>query len=90
MQILFLIYYRGLKNIHFEIISRKIIEIFPSEVASAYYVAPLTDGPYQKIAKGKLVDRYRNRVRELRHLGIIESPKNIKNQANDEIKIGKL
>lgn len=89
LQILFL-YYRGLKNIHFEIISGKIIQIFPSEVASAYYIAPQTDGPYQKIAKGKLVDRYRNRVRELRHLGIVESPKNIQNQINEEIEIGKL
>lgn len=90
MQILFFVYYRSLKNFHFEIISRKIVEIFPSEVASAYYVAPQIAGPHQKIAKGKLVDRFRNRVRDLRQLGIIESPKNIKNQADDEIKIGKL
>ena len=88
MKVLF-ICYRGLKNIHFEIISRKITEIFPREVAAAYYVAPQTDGPYQKIAKGKLVDRYRNRLRELRQLGIVESPKNFKNQPNEELEIGK-
>ena len=90
MEILFVVCYRGLKNIHFEIISRKITEIFPSEVASAYYVTSQTDGLYPKIAKGKLVDRYRNRLRELRQLGILESPKNFKNLPNEEIEIGKL
>jgi len=34
-----------------------------------YYVAPLDEGPSQKISKGKLVDKYRNLRKALRAAG---------------------
>lgn len=59
-----------LTNHQLENIANKIIEIFPSEVKETYYVPPLRkalskDGK-PGIAKGKLVDKYRNCQYQLR------------------------
>ncbi|XP_011704953.1 PREDICTED: uncharacterized protein LOC105460216 [Wasmannia auropunctata] len=60
-----------LKNEHFEFIAMQIIKIFPTENISIYYCPPKTEGPQQKISKGKLVDCYRNKLRDCRKCGLI-------------------
>ncbi|XP_048514049.1 uncharacterized protein LOC125501699 [Athalia rosae] len=58
------------KNHHFDELANKIIGLFPSETKEIYYVAPHTEGSQQKISKGKLVDAYRNRLRQLKKAGL--------------------
>lgn len=50
----FLSFFR-VKNSEFEEIALSIVKQFPTESAESYYIAPLTEGPCQKISKGKLV-----------------------------------
>lgn len=73
-----------MKNEHFEFIASQIVKIFPTENINIYYVAPKTEGPQQKISKGKLVDCYRNKLRECRKCGII-SRKRKKSESDEEI-----
>ncbi|XP_036148758.1 uncharacterized protein LOC105835274 isoform X2 [Monomorium pharaonis] len=74
----------SLKNEHFEFIATQIVKIFPTENISVYYVPPKTEGPQQKISKGKLVDSYRNKLRECRKCGIINK-KRKKSQDDEDI-----
>ncbi|XP_024887759.1 uncharacterized protein LOC112464792, partial [Temnothorax curvispinosus] len=74
----------SLKNEHFEFIATQIAKIFPTENSSIYYVAPKTEGPQQKISKGKLVDSYRNKLRECRKCGLINR-KRKRSQDDEEI-----
>jgi len=39
-----------------------------------YYVPPLIEGPFQKISKGKLPDRYRNVRKALKKAGATAVP----------------
>lgn len=45
-----------LNSTHFTILADKIVELFPDENQDTYYVPPKSEGPQQKILKGKLVD----------------------------------
>lgn len=72
--ILFIFFFR-VYNHEWESLSKKIVQAFPTELAGAYYVAPLTEGPSQKISKGKLVDRFRNNLRLLKTAGLLPKKK---------------
>ncbi|XP_032680381.1 uncharacterized protein LOC116848416 isoform X2 [Odontomachus brunneus] len=52
----------------FALVSRKICQLFPTETEDTYYFKPYTNGPYQKNAAGKLVDKVRNTKTLLRKL----------------------
>jgi hypothetical protein len=55
---------------------------------TTYYIAPQTHGPIHVIAKGKLVDRYRNKKRKLLELGLIPVTKESKLQDVHNIQQG--
>ncbi|KAK3915211.1 Spore wall protein 3 [Frankliniella fusca] len=57
-----------LKNEDFELLSKKIEEAFPGELASIYYLAPFSEGQSQTISKAKLPTRYRNVLKKEREL----------------------
>lgn len=61
-----------LLNADFDILSKKIQNLFPNEQQAFYYVPPKSEGPSQKISKGKLPDFYRNKLDECRQIGLIE------------------
>ncbi|XP_011706165.1 PREDICTED: uncharacterized protein LOC105461364 [Wasmannia auropunctata] len=61
-----------LSNADFDILSQKINYLFPNEQQAFYYVPPKSEGPTQKISKGKLPDFYRNKLDECRQLGLIQ------------------
>lgn len=61
------------KNCDFEFLAKKIVEVFPCENASTYYVPPipkrLSRGQHKSITSGeKLVDKYRNKIEQYRVL----------------------
>lgn len=49
--------------------------MFPTEETYTYYVPPVTEGPHQKISKGKLLDKFRNSLRQLNVNGVKNSTK---------------
>lgn len=63
-------------------LSNKIVELFPSEIQETYYLQPVRkrDSRDNKagIAKGKLVDKFRNRLTFLREAGLLPSRESIK------------
>ncbi|XP_077271530.1 uncharacterized protein LOC143902471 isoform X2 [Temnothorax americanus] len=54
----------------FGFVSKKICEVFPTEAEDTYYYLPFTNGPSQKNAAGKLVDKVRNTKSLLKKLGV--------------------
>ncbi|XP_031329053.1 uncharacterized protein LOC116160061 [Photinus pyralis] len=69
--------FERLTNFHFNAICDKIIETFPKEVKEAYYTPPIKKRQSRDnkpgIAKGKLVDKYRNKLTFLRKAKILPS-----------------
>lgn len=70
-----------LLNVDFDILSQKIRNLFPNEQQGFYYVPPKSEGPSQKISKGKLPDFYRNKIDECRQSGLI--PRKRKSTCSD-------
>ena len=70
-----------LQNHHYELLGQLVCKLFPNENLSIYYVHPKTEGPNQKISKGKIPDAYRNKLRILRNAEIIPR----KRKQNDNI-----
>lgn len=66
------VYRTRLVNADFKSLSQKIQNLFPNEQQAFYYVPPKSEGPCQKISKGKLPDFYRNKLDECRQIGLIE------------------
>lgn len=70
----FLLFYRILSNNDIEILAIKISDMFPNETSETYYVPPTKlpygEGTKVSIARGKLVDKYRNQLRDLRNYGL--------------------
>lgn len=68
----------------FEILSEKIVELFPTETKSTYYIPriPATNTPSKTAinAKGKLIDKYRN----LRRLYNLNDRLNISSTSSNE------
>lgn len=67
-------------NNEIEIIATKISELFPNETSETYYVPPtkllFNETIKVSIARGKLVDKHRNTLRELRKCGLFVKNKN--------------
>lgn len=74
------------KNSEFEEIALKIVKQFPTESTQTYYIAPLTEGPRQRISKGKVVDKFRNSLRLFRSVDLLPEKKNNEdsNEFSDE------
>lgn len=60
------------------------MKIFPNE-PSIYYVAPKTEGPPQKISKGKFPDFYRNKLDECCSLGLVKKRKRPDSSSEEEL-----
>lgn len=81
----FLLFYRILSNNDIEILAIKISDMFPNETSETYYVPPTKlpygEGTKVSIARGKLVDKYRNQLRDLRNYGLFtKSTNRLQNQ----------
>lgn len=73
-----------LVNGDFDILSQKINKLFPNERQAFYYVPPKSEGPSQKVSKGKLPDFYRNKLDECRQIGLVQKKrKRIDDNIND-------
>lgn len=63
--------FRHLKNEDFFVISKNINILFPNEKQSIYFIPPVSVRSSRQnksiIARGKLVDKYRNKVREFKY-----------------------
>jgi len=59
-------------NADFDVLSKKIRNLFPNEQQAFYYVPPKSEGPSQKVSKGKLPDFYRNKLDECRQIGLTQ------------------
>ena len=64
-----------LKKKHFDIISDKIIALFPNEEKALYYAAPYSLSPYQTHARGKIRNIYYKTLTEYRNLNMIPKKK---------------
>lgn len=64
----------------YEILAKKICSLFPTGGLEIYYVEPKTEGPQQKISKGKIPDSFRNKLRVLRDLDVLP---NKRRKSND-------
>ncbi|KAB0803451.1 hypothetical protein PPYR_00421 [Photinus pyralis] len=64
-----------LSNEHLEELTSKIINLFPTEKAEIYFVKPVkkinSKFSRSQVARGKLVDRYRNSRTKLREAGLL-------------------
>ncbi|XP_043478594.1 uncharacterized protein LOC122508962 isoform X2 [Leptopilina heterotoma] len=58
-----------MQNHHFNILAKKIVEVFPKEDERIYYIPPKTDGPQQLLSRGKLPDKYRNWITAQKKIG---------------------
>ncbi|XP_024883588.1 uncharacterized protein LOC112462188 [Temnothorax curvispinosus] len=76
-----------LTNADFDILSQKIRNLFPNERQAFYYVPPKSEGPSQKISKGKLPDFYRNKLDECRQIGLIQKKRKKTGEDIDELDI---
>ncbi|CAH0550863.1 unnamed protein product [Brassicogethes aeneus] len=69
--------FRRLSNQDFRILSQKIVSEFPNELPQVYFASPIKKRNSREkksgIARGKLVDKYRNRLTFLREAGILSS-----------------
>lgn len=65
-------YYSPVDKHDFQNLARDIVELFPSETTSLYYVPPISkkNSRNQKSVpvRGKLVDKYRNKVRQSKRI----------------------
>ncbi|KAJ8909691.1 hypothetical protein NQ315_011425 [Exocentrus adspersus] len=66
-----------MSNSDYAVLARKIQELFPCEISEAYYLPPVKkrDSRDNKsgVAKGKLVDKFRNKLTFLREAGLLPS-----------------
>ncbi|KAF0744257.1 Uncharacterized protein FWK35_00022210, partial [Aphis craccivora] len=66
-------------DLFFRKISDLIVQVFPKEHKSVYFIPARSEGPTQTHAKGKLIERWKNVARRLRAIGAISSSSAIKN-----------
>lgn len=63
----------SLANDDFLHIAEEIVKLFPTEVTTTYYIPPipkkLSRIGKSTISRGKLVDKYRNKIRALKFIG---------------------
>ncbi|XP_060868012.1 uncharacterized protein LOC132943173 [Metopolophium dirhodum] len=64
-------------DLFFRKISNLIVEVFPKEQKSIYFIPAKTEGAHQSHAKGKLIERWKNVARRLRSVGVLSVVKNI-------------
>lgn len=76
-----------LLNADFDILSQKIRNLFSNEQQAFYYVPPKSEGPSQKISKGKLPDFYRNKLDECRQIGLVQSKRKRTDKNIDDLDI---
>jgi hypothetical protein len=57
-------------------------------VQETYYVCPLSQGPGQKISKGKLPDKLRNKRKAMKSLGILDASSSQQQQQHDDGLVG--
>jgi len=66
------LFFRPLKNEDFDSLFKEIKELFPTETCSTYYVPPIAKKFSRNnksiTSRGKLVDKYRNKIRDYRKL----------------------
>lgn len=76
---MYYIFYRILSNREIEILATKIVDLFPNESIPTYYVGPIkifVNGVMKSgIAKGKLIDKHKNALRELKKVGLFKKSK---------------
>ncbi|XP_067210300.1 uncharacterized protein [Linepithema humile] len=65
----------------FQIVSKKLCELFPTETEATYVYEPFANGPKQKNIGGKLADKVRNIKSMLRRLGAL-NPANYHKYSN--------
>ncbi|XP_016661383.1 uncharacterized protein LOC100571824 isoform X2 [Acyrthosiphon pisum] len=66
-------------DLFFRKISDLIVQVFPEEHKSVYFIPARSEGPTQTHAKGKLIERWKNVARRLRTVGAISSSSVVKN-----------
>ncbi|CAI6355089.1 unnamed protein product [Macrosiphum euphorbiae] len=69
-------------DIYFHKIADLIVEIFPKEIKSIYFIPARHEGTSQTHSKGKLVERWKNVARKLRSLGAIDYERGKKENIN--------
>ncbi|XP_032689890.1 uncharacterized protein LOC116853121 [Odontomachus brunneus] len=72
---------------NFDVLSQKIRALFPNEQQAFYYVPPKSEGPSQKVSKGKLPDFYRNKLDVCRQIGLIKMKKTDENIDDSNIEL---
>lgn len=72
-------------NNDFDILSQEINKLFPNERQAYYYVPPKSEGPSQKVSKGKLPDFYRNKLEECRQIGLVQRKRKKSDDNNDDL-----
>lgn len=67
--------FRFLSNASWDVLSDKIVELFPYEEKTSYYIPPVKkfQSKFNKsgIARGKLPDKYKNELALLREAGVL-------------------
>ncbi|CAI6377814.1 unnamed protein product [Macrosiphum euphorbiae] len=58
-------------DLYFRKIADLIVEVFPKEQKSVYFIPAKTEGAHQAHAKGKLIKRWKNVDRRLRSVGVL-------------------
>ncbi|XP_045460500.1 uncharacterized protein LOC123670948 [Harmonia axyridis] len=78
--------FRRLTNEDFRRLSKHIVELFPGELHQVYFTSPIkkrnSKDNKSGVARGKLVDKYRNRLTFLRKSGIISAKYTDKEEIN--------
>lgn len=78
---------RRLTNEDFNRIADNIITVFPKEVKTTYFIEPLKKKFSKEnksgFARGKLTDKYRNRLTFLRKAGLISSQREASHSSDD-------
>ncbi|XP_050061989.1 uncharacterized protein LOC126551885 isoform X2 [Aphis gossypii] len=62
-------------DLFFRKIADLIVEVFPKEQKSVYFIPAKTEGLHQAHAKGKLIERWKNVARRLRSVGVLSTVK---------------
>lgn len=80
-----------LTNDDFDSISDDIIKVFPKEVKETYYILPIrkcnSKDNRSSVARGKLVDKYKNKITFLRTAGILPHCRIRKESSENNVEI---
>lgn len=73
------LFYRTIRHSQFDLLSDEIVALFPSESKASYYIPALPKHLSRlnksEIAKGKLVDKFRNKIKEYRRIAGVSKKK---------------